>query len=391
MAAASERIAHLDGLRGIAALIVILAHIAAGFVPAMYFGADALPAPQWQVAFATSPFFVTINGSFAVYVFFVLSGYVITGSAIASRSSAIANSIARVARLSLPCAASVLLSAALLNPDLNWVVEAARIVNYKWLQNYVGSFSDTEILRQAFGGYYFTGRPNVNPVLWTMQRELLGSVSIYLAFGFIKDRSSQLAGCAAIALILVIFDIEPECYLCFVAGAALFLTRDSLRMLPSWIGLALLLIGLLLGGRPFIPPTPDSFYYPAFLLSPKLYSYLWTIGAVCLLTGALVSTAAREVLSSRACRFLGRISFGVYLVHFPLLKSVMSYLYVAFGRFGHVELVVSASLYVAAVIAVGFLFTILVDEPATRASQLIRSVRFSVVGRRQGPLAPPRR
>ncbi|KAA2235258.1 acyltransferase family protein [Salinarimonas soli] len=60
----------LDGLRGIAALLVVFSHLVVAFQPALYFGREALLENNALTFLATSPFFVFVNGSFAVYVFF---------------------------------------------------------------------------------------------------------------------------------------------------------------------------------------------------------------------------------------------------------------------------------------------------------------------------------
>src|SRR4051812_33118012 len=80
----TQRIGALDGLRGLAAFGVVVSHLVAGFVPALYFGGAA--AGAWQDEVSRSPLFVFYNGSFFVHIFFVMSGYVIAQSVAHSRS-----------------------------------------------------------------------------------------------------------------------------------------------------------------------------------------------------------------------------------------------------------------------------------------------------------------
>ena len=372
MAIGGGRISQLDGLRGLAAMIVVFSHIATGFVPALYFGSEQLAVPQWQASFATSPLFVAINGSFAVYIFFVLSGFVIAGSADTSKASIPTNCIARVVRLSVPCSMSVLLAAALLGLRITWISEAAKIVNHKWIRDYIGDYPLRVVLAEASGGYYLTGGSHLNPVLWTMQRDLIGSLAIYIIFGVFRERMPRLVACAVAVLALAVSKVEAHYYLCFVAGSALFLMRDQVSRLPSWAGILALCVGLVLGGRPFAVPTFGSFYYIPYTVLGKLYLYVWPLGAAFIVTGTLLSATAASVLGSPAGRFFGRISFGVYLIHFALLKSLMSYLFVSYGRFGPVEFAISSLVYICTVIAAGFVFTILVVEPATRLSFMVK-------------------
>ena len=70
------RLHQLDGLRGIAALTVVLYHYLSAFLPALT--PDETANPHWL---SDTPLAVIFNGPFAVVVFFVLSGFVISKSA----------------------------------------------------------------------------------------------------------------------------------------------------------------------------------------------------------------------------------------------------------------------------------------------------------------------
>jgi peptidoglycan/LPS O-acetylase OafA/YrhL len=133
---AVARLGQLDGLRGVAAVMVVASHICAGFSPALFFGPEKAPVMSWQGAFATSPAFVLVNGSFAVFIFFVLSGFVISAAADRSDAPILANCVARYLRLSIPCAASIAIAAALLPVRTNWAPEASALTGHWWLAMY---------------------------------------------------------------------------------------------------------------------------------------------------------------------------------------------------------------------------------------------------------------
>ena len=72
------RIAYLESIRGLAALQVLLLHFLSAFAPNLVFTppADAIIARAIQL----SPLYLLYDGYSAVYIFFALSGYVLTRS-----------------------------------------------------------------------------------------------------------------------------------------------------------------------------------------------------------------------------------------------------------------------------------------------------------------------
>src|SRR6202011_2052171 len=74
----TPRIAYLESIRGLAALQVLLLHFLSAFAPCLVF----TPPPDAIVARTVhlSPLYFLYDGYSAVYIFFVLSGYVLTRS-----------------------------------------------------------------------------------------------------------------------------------------------------------------------------------------------------------------------------------------------------------------------------------------------------------------------
>src|SRR5208337_3294666 len=106
------RIAYLESIRGLAALQVLLLHFLAAFAPGLVF---ALPAGA-TVAFYIhlSPLYFLYDGYSAVYIFFVLSGYVLTRSFERQLARASSQILARAVRLGLPALAATCVAAAVM-------------------------------------------------------------------------------------------------------------------------------------------------------------------------------------------------------------------------------------------------------------------------------------
>jgi peptidoglycan/LPS O-acetylase OafA/YrhL len=99
-----QRFDSLDGLRGLAALTVVVFHFFSAYVPGLL--ADQTDTPWWG---SDTPLAILFNGDFAVCVFFVLSGFVIANSAAQGRTAFALNVVRRYFRLAAPVAASTVI------------------------------------------------------------------------------------------------------------------------------------------------------------------------------------------------------------------------------------------------------------------------------------------
>jgi len=368
---AATRIATLDGLRGVAAFVVIISHVAAGFFPALYFGAEGRAGVEIQDAIARSPAFVLYSGTFAVYVFFVLSGFVIAASATRAKCGLPLLAATRYLRLAVPVTASILLAFVLSKLFPGIPQRAGAIVGHFWLGFMYQPLgvSLRYALGEAFYGVFANGLSYFNNVLWTMRLELAGSLGIYALY-LIFGRRMRIAALAAATLWLAFGTREwPASLLGFTLGALLFEARQH-----GWppqnalAGAALILLGLFLGGLPFAPAQGTLYETIAAAVDrvSPVFSTLRTLGAVALLTGILFSRRSQAFLDARLPQFLGRISFALYLVHFPLLCFGLSELYILFGQYGPPAMALSIACYIAVSIGLAYVFTLWIDEPTVR-------------------------
>jgi peptidoglycan/LPS O-acetylase OafA/YrhL len=390
----SSRVTSLDGLRGIAAFIVIVSHIAAGFFPALYFGAEGRLDVPFLDAMANSPLFVLYSGTFAVYVFFVLSGFVIAASTARTTCRLSLLVFTRYLRLTIPILASVCGAFVLANIFPGAPQRAAQIVGHWWLgfMYQPPGMSFGAVLREAFFNIYLTGLSYHNNVLWTMRVELAGSLAIYavyLSFG----RARRVPALALLAMLLCLatrwspdirihlgalhlaprFDSQKWAWttniLGFCLGALIYEARSRGRLPQSELaGGGLVLAGLFLGGLPFAPA--DGTIYAALSAFVEQYSPAFStvraVGAAALILGIFMWKRSRGILNAPLPQFLGRISFSLYLVHFPLLCFGLSELYLLFGKSGPMSMMLAVGVYLAVTIASALGFTVLIDEPTVR-------------------------
>lgn len=321
------RLKHLDGLRGIASLVVVIHHV---FLTSAVFGnlAESGGRPGMFSAswwFTYTPLHLFWGGSEAVFIFFVLSGYVL--SAQMSRKSAAwpAYYTQRVPRLYLPCIASVLFALAL----ATLVPRDAGSASSIWLNDHVGATVDS-VLRDSL---LLFGVDTLNSPLWSLQWEVWFSLLLPAYIWIAVKATSRLT--LGVTVILALFllmavgsftDIEALKYLpVFALGVLTHSYRgqlscfaDSMRrtspvIWPSFVVLSVLFL-MAYWMVQLHPATPD------LIVSASHFPQI--IGGWMIVYVVLNSPRAQVVLTRPWILWLGSRSFSLYLIHEPIVVSV---------------------------------------------------------------------
>ena len=222
-------------------------------------------------------------------------------------------------------------------------------------------------LEQGAVGAFFLGQWGLDPVLWTMQTELYGSFLVFALLALFAGVRWRWAVWALAALIFY-----DSYYLAFVLGVALaeLHSRSHGGEAPYPLVLVLVTLGVWFGSYPYYGAESGLWSaLPAVGGAHKPVFY-HVLGAFLLILTTRLFGEAREVFSKRPFRFLGRISYSLYLIHFPLVCSLATGLFLLLlPRLGYAATILLIFVVmVPVVLATAFLFTLLVDEPAIRLS-----------------------
>jgi peptidoglycan/LPS O-acetylase OafA/YrhL len=368
---ADRRADSLDALRGCAALMVLACHVIL-FAPALP------PAATWALRF--TPLFVLYSGRAPVVFFFVLSGYVLTLSLLRPGAPGpLGFALRRACRLLPPVAGAVLLSAALRRlafagppPGYDPYLEAVM-----WQP----APAAWDLLRQSLllGADEQFG---LDPALWSLVHEWRVSLALpaallfrrrpwlLLALGLVLQGLATAGGARQDLVLLgrhlgstlaaTLYFAAP-----FAAGAALALGGGGLRLegearAAAWV---------------------------ALLGCAWLHSDLgYVIGSLLLIVMARGDGGLARSLARPAPRFLGRVSYSLYLVHMPVLACA------AHLGAGRVPPWAALGLGGLASFAVAALFHAAVEVPAQRLSRRIgrrgerrEAVRLRLAGAGSGP------
>lgn len=372
-ATSNTRLRSLDGLRGIASVVVVLHHVALSqrnFASAYL--KQELPEPGslgWWLF--SSPFRVASLGSEAVIVFFVLSGFVVSLPAIRNRSSFdwLQYYISRCLRLWIPVAVSVLLASMWVSFNAQAPYEGMSI----WTKTSATDQFDLSTVIRSLDA--LRGPTNLNNPLWSIQVEILFSLLLPLlvsaAVAVKKRPITVLILCLLLEFLGHLNSSGSLTYLpVFLVGAVMAARMSTMRTLIStlnakpwsgalWLGIFSLSIVLLCSNAIYLSGN----YRDPFLL--WLSETTVTVGAVGMTIVAMGSPLIRGVLESKAPQWLGRISFSLYLVHVPLILF-LSYLLGPHVSWGVVALVSIPSSFLLATI-----FQLLVEMPSHRFSKRV--------------------
>lgn len=356
----TERMHALDGVRGVAAVVVLLYHLTLMARPRL-----EETAGLWEWI-TQSPLRPLTAGSEAVLVFFVLSGLVVSIPALSATFDWLRYYPSRLIRLYLPVIGAVLFAVALilLVPRL-----PGAITPDSWLADRVASsvslgqvVEESSLLPETY---------TIVNVLWSLRWEVIFSIllPVFVVVGRAVKHRWALAATISIALGVAgrLIGVDALVYLpTFFLGTLIAVNLDELRAWADriatrgrgliWGALATASVLLLIMSwlaRPFAPA------------GSQLSAALWGLagaGAAGLIVVAIGSPLAKRMLSARLPLWLGRVSFSLYLVHVPVLASVAFVI-------GDANWPLVAAIAIPASFAVAWLFHVAVETPAHRLAR----------------------
>jgi peptidoglycan/LPS O-acetylase OafA/YrhL len=381
----SNKINYLEGVRGIAAFIVVLHHFGLAFYPAHYLLKNAeahIGDGTIEKIMATTPLNFFVNGHMAVSIFFVLSGIVLSNRYFQTKNVEVLRGLAikRYPRLMLPVLFATIVAYLAKLLGLMYCSKAALITTSDWLSelgNYDLNF--WTMLKTTLFKVFFIGNNEYITVLWTMMIELRGSFMVFIfLFLFGKYRFRGVIYALSIGGLLF---LNKSFSMAFILG---ILLADLMNSKPNILNkfknpilnAVLLLIGLYLTSYPAAHNAHlDNIMY-RYLPYHRLDFY-HVLGATLLVFSIGYSEFLQKILSNKVPLFLGKISFSLYLIHPIIIASFSSFLISEFNNpiyYNYVVLFIFILTLIVAFI-LSYLMTIYVDKKSIElSSQFYRKI-----------------
>lgn len=307
-----RRLEGLDGLRGIAALIVLFSHtwlifqaVAGG--PKL---SDSDNAEPWVKAALQTPLHVLYSGGEAVFVFFILSGFVLILPFLHKGGRSWASYYPkRLLRLYLPVVGAVIFTAAtillvprVVSPNQTW-----------WVNLHASELTLNGLLKETFA---LLGAGRYNSVLWTLKWEIIFSLLLPIYVLVVMSARRWWVSGTVIMILL--------------STAGLSLENSYIQYLPMF------------GIGAFLAAGKDQIYEAAtrrpvgtvsMAVAASLFLVIWAIpglplprmillmACTALLIAFLVWVPAIRLSCTPVVGWLGSRSFSLYLVHEPIIVS----------------------------------------------------------------------
>ena len=351
------RVTQFDGLRGIAALVVVACHVLSTLptIGRAVFNdrsAGLSSAEMWAVF---SPLHLLWNGTPAVHVFFVLSGFVLVlpfarVGAVRSWAPYYAK---RLLRLYLPAWASLAVAVALIAV----IPRTVSPLQSSWADMYVIQPSVGQVAKD---GLLLLNASTINTPLWSLKWEvafsLLLPVYVFFALRWRRLWYVKIGVALLLAVVGGVQHLEWLTYLpIFAIGAVLGAERERIRELtrswPRFVWLPVAAAGLVLANAEWLSRDRPILGVEALV----------TVGAVLIVLVFLLCGSAKKLGDSAAAQWLGRVSFSLYLVHLPIILAGVTLL-------RSVSLPLALAVSVAVSFGAAELFHRYVERPAHRLS-----------------------
>lgn len=362
---ANLRYEQLDSLRGIAALCVVFLHISLIF-------------PETQLSkilLEFSPLRLLVSGSEAVILFFVLSGFVLSLPFYKDRKvDYLSFLVKRIVRIYTPYLLTLFLTVLCVQLFYKGNIEGlSKWFNVMWSGDVtLSGILDHAILIKTF-------MSNLNPVIWSLVHEMRISIIFPVIMLILVKMNWQKgivfgAGFSVISIILfqtfkvgndgVEFINTLHYISIFIVGAlvAKYFSQITAKVKQFNKPQKLFLFGF--GMMMYLYAKPSfviaAFIYPeiAPFYRTVLDSWFVAVGSIILIVFAISSNIFSRILSIGFIKYLGKISYSLYLSHIFVILTMFQLLY------GHIPTILIVIISAATAILISGLMYRYVEMPS---------------------------
>lgn len=335
---------HLDALRGLAALVVVLGHARGLFFSTLISATSFDPVATQKASEASERLSI---GHEAVIVFFVLSGYLVGGSVLRAFSTGSWSwrdyLVKRIVRLWIVLIPAILIGIVLDQIGMQFFTQAGGIYTAPAGQDYVTSnvlaegYAPSTILGNIFFlQTVFVPMAGVNQPLWSLANEFWYYLLFPLLLLVVQPKAAMVRRVAcvlgAIGLMALIGGHASYLFLTWTLGALVAWAPRAIprNWAPKTVPVAALLFAVAcFGARKFGLTMIAGETLMAILSGALIYVIKCQVGTT------------QPSLYSRAAHFFSRISYTLYLTHLPFVVLLCAIVNAPWSKWTFLPLTVS--------------------------------------------------
>ena len=358
---------YISSLKGIACLFVALGHFLGTIKYASVIPVNTdffLWLERCRIGFI-------LDESFWLYLFFIVSGYLVANSKVTTISHFFVRAIIRFLRLAIPIfvACSIIFVFNRFMPYYN--AQTSVFFENAWLQNaYSTDFSVGNLLLSPID-VLFLKRTIFNSPYWVLRSMMCASFLIYiLTYIKLKDKSQKIFWILSVLLSLSLLFFDRIIFVC-IMGAFICYYEAPLQKLFKF---KMILIG-------------------SGLVSIALCFLHGTVGAIAVFSWMIIAIPkllrVKDFLEKKVFSFVGKVSFGIYSFHWPIFCSCGALIIIKLWNIlgGGYAIFISIILSAIATILISIFFYYIVEKPANKLIKMLKDKSEILIQKQQGDLA----
>lgn len=339
-----KQIEWVNGLKGVCSMMVVMLHLLACFFSEILGARTYVFSEKIYNFISLTPINIFFNGSFAVYIFGILSAFLITISwnQLKSTEDLTRKILNKYFRILFPVVLCSTIAFMLICCGLYYNIEAGRLLENSFFIN-ERDYSNVSImilLKDIIWNDFFGGSSVLIPPLWTMKIEFIGCLmtsSILILLNNLKYRK----------LILIIISVicikASVVYICFVAGIVLADYYQNKRITSNFMSIVTIGAGIILGAYPPSGIPESGIYYWVYKIFINSWDELlqqstgvhaiYVLAAALIIYGIIINNTIQDFFENKLLVWLGKRSLYTYIVHIPVIWSAVAYIFVKIYAF----------------------------------------------------------
>lgn len=311
-----KRDTSIDGLKGVALLIVLLHHFILSFYPSVIGGVPQQINTKmgWELFIYKTPLSIFFNGYFAVSLFFLITGYILTKKTCKNNNGGeyVVQSIYRRVFRLMPLVIIVLFFGyIIMKLRLTFNIPVNEYTKSNWLATFfpIKTVSITTMIIDIFTRIPFGTSVEYYNVLWIIPYELFGSWFVYAASSLLSESKLKYH-----IYILFAFAFFNTPYISFLLGMILA-ENEKWVVINKYVFFLCFVISLICGSS-MIDHIPFQ-------------SFLKSLSAALFFLSCIKIDSLNKIIRLTFFSFLGRNSYYYYLTHMLALITLSSYAFIS--------------------------------------------------------------